>query len=322
MLTSKSARRLPPLHALRAFEAAARHMSFKAAADELAVTPTAISHHVRQLESTLGAKLFERRARRIELTPAGQELYPALRDGFDAFANSIARLKSRKLRGVATLSATVAFTARWLVPRVAAFHRANPRTDLRLHASDDPVDLHAGTADAAIRYGRGEYAGLGAEKLFDDVFAPVCSPALQLRRPQDLAQHALIHFEWRRARRDNPVWSRWLERAGLADLRGKGDLIFTDESQAIQAAVAGQGIALISLVLANDDLARGTLVQPFGPALPGYAYHLVYPPERAESERVIAIRRWIQREISSAGNGHSENANQGFLRFGIDLANT
>jgi LysR family transcriptional regulator, glycine cleavage system transcriptional activator len=305
MLRSKSARRLPPLHALRAFEAAARHLSFKEAAGELAVTPTAVSHHVRQLEDALEVKLFERRTRRIELTSAGQELYPILRDGFDAFANSIARLKSHKLRSVATLSATVAFTARWLVPRVAAFHSAHPRMDLRLHASDDPVDLQAGTVDAAIRYSRGEYAGLSAEKLFDDVFAPVCSPALHLRRPQDLARHTLIHFEWRRARRDSPVWSRWLKCTGLQDLRPRGDLILTDESQAIQAAVAGHGVALISLLLARDDLARGTLVQPFAQTLAGYTYYLMYPPERAESERISAIRTWIRGEMGRASPGSS-----------------
>ena len=141
MLRSGTGRRLPPLHALRAFEAAARHLSFKAAAEELAVTPTAISHQVRLLEDTLGLRLFERRARCVELTQEGRELYPVLRDGFDRFAWAIAQLRARRLRSVVTLSATVAFTARWLVPRAPSFHRANPRTDLRLHASDDPVDL-------------------------------------------------------------------------------------------------------------------------------------------------------------------------------------
>src|SRR5688572_5314523 len=172
MLRSKSSRRLPPLHSLRAFEAAARHLSFKKAADELSVTPTAVSHHVRALETALGVKLFERHARHVELTAYGRELYPVLHEGFDGFADAIARLKSRKVRTVVTLSATVAFTARWLVPRVAAFHKENPRMDLRLHASDEPADLRSGVADAAIRYGRGDYAGLKAEKLFQDVFAP------------------------------------------------------------------------------------------------------------------------------------------------------
>src|SRR5688500_13858985 len=144
MLRSKSSRRLPPLHSLRAFEAAARHLSVKKAAAELAVTPTAVSHHVRVLESALGVKLFERRVRHIELTTHGAQLYPVLREGFDAFADAIAQLKSRKVRTVVTLSATVAFTARWLALRVPAFHRDNPTMDLRLHASDDVADLRSG----------------------------------------------------------------------------------------------------------------------------------------------------------------------------------
>lgn len=295
MLRSKTVRRLPPLHALRAFEAAARHLSFKAAADELAVTPTAISHHVRQLEDTLGVRLFVREPRRIQLTQQGKELYPVLRDGFNSFANAITHLRSRRARTVATLSATVAFTARWLVPRVPAFHRANPLMDLRLHATDDVVDLKSGTADAAIRYGRGDFPGLQAELLFQDVFAPVCSPALKLRRPQDLTKHTLIHFEWRRAGRKNPVWSRWLEQAGLPQLRPKADLFFTDESQAIQAAIAGHGVALVSLVLTRAELAREILVQPFGPTLDGYEYHLVYLPQAAE--RITALRTWIKGEL-------------------------
>lgn len=301
MLRSKSSRRLPPLHSLRAFEAAARHLSFKKAAAELAVTPTAVSHHLRVLEGELGVKLFERHARHIELTAYGRELYPVLREGFDAFADAIARLKSGKVRTVVTLSATVAFTARWLVPRVPAFHKDNPRIDLRLHASDDLVDLRSGLADAAIRYGRGEYAGLTAERLFPDVFAPVCSPRLQLREVRDLQRHTLIHFEWRRQRRDNPTWNRWLQAAGVAELTAKADLILTDESQAIQAAIAGHGVALISVALVADELARGTAKRPFGPTLAGYQYDFVYPPRAEQSERIAALRTWIQKELRAAG---------------------
>jgi LysR family glycine cleavage system transcriptional activator len=304
MLRSKSSRRLPPLHSLRAFEAAARHLSVKKAAAELAVTPTAVSHHVRVLEDALGVKLFERHARHIELTVYGRELYPVLREGFDAFADAIARLKSRKVRTVVTLSATVAFTARWLLPRVAAFHRDNPSMDLRLHASDDTADLHSGMVDAAIRYGRGEYKGLTAERLFQDVFAPVCSPRLKLREARDLANHTMIHFEWRRQRRENPTWNRWLRVTGMPDLTAKADLIFTDESQAIQAAIAGHGVALLSLALIADELARSTLRQPFGPKLEldGYQYDLVYLPAAEQSARISALRAWIHKELQASGS--------------------
>src|SRR5690606_30476393 len=200
MLSSKSRRRLPPLHALRAFEATARHRSVKKAAAELAVTPTAVSHHVRVLEDALGVKLFERHPRRLELTAYGRDLYPVLREGFGKFADAIDRLKTKKLRTVVTLSATVAFTARWLAPRVPAFHRDHPNMDLRLHASDEVVDLRSGVADAAIRYGRGDYAGHAAETLFEDAYAPVCSPRLRVRDASDLAKHTMIHFEWRKRR--------------------------------------------------------------------------------------------------------------------------
>lgn len=299
MLRSKSSRRLPPLHSLRAFEAAARHLSVKKAAAELAVTPTAISHHIRVLEDILGVKLFERHARSIELTAYGRELYPGLREGFDKFADAISRLKAGKVRTVVTLSATVAFTARWLAPRVATFHRDNPGMDLRLHASDEVVDLRSGIADAAIRYGRGEYEGYAAEPLFEDAYAPVCSPRLRLRDARDLAKHPMIHFEWRRRRRENATWERWLKAARMPDLTPKADLIFTDESQAIQAAIAGHGVAMLSLALVSDEITRGTLVQPFGPTLrmEGYRYDFVYLPSQKNSAAIAALRAWIRKEL-------------------------
>jgi LysR family glycine cleavage system transcriptional activator len=299
MLRSK-ARKLPPLHALRAFEAAARRMSFKDAAAELSVTPTAVSHHIRQLEELLGIRLFERRSRTIALTPAGKELYPVLREGFDGFARAIANLKSRKLRRVATISATVAFSSHWLLPRAASFRRLNPGIDLRLHASNEPVDLHRGAADAAIRYGNGRYADLDSEPLFRDRFAPVCSPRLTLHRPEDLARHMMIRFEWTRPHRDTPTWERWLARAGLAHIQPAGELILTDESQAIQAAIEGQGVSLVSLMLTADLIAAGILVQPFDIVLEAYQYWLVYPQDKGESERVAALRKWVSAEAVRA----------------------
>lgn len=301
MLSYPARRRLPPLHALRAFEAAARHLSFKDAAAELAVTPTAISHHVRLLEETLGVRLFERRTRAVSLTPAGKDLYPVLRDTFDDIADAVLRLRAPRMRTVVTISATVAFTARLLVPRVSAFYETNPDMDLRLHASDEPADLHAGMADAAVRYGSGNYPGLKAEKLQQDVFAPVCSPALTLSWPEELAAHTLIHFEWRRARRNNPIWPRWLGMVGLGDLRPKANLVFTDETHAIDAAVAGKGVALLSLLLVVDEIERGTLVQPFLPTLDGYQYWLVYRADAQDSKPIQALGQWIRTSLGPRG---------------------
>jgi LysR family glycine cleavage system transcriptional activator len=295
-------RRLPPLGALRAFEAAARLQSFKRAAEELSVTPTAISHQIRALEEQTGVRLFERQTRRVALTAAAERLYPVLRKGFDAFAEAIAELAVRSQRRALTLSATLSFTAKWLVPRVASFRQACPDLDLRLHASDDPVDLHAGVADAAIRYGRGPYPGLIAERLIENRFAPVCSPRLALTQPIDLRGQALLHSEWRHPTLDTPSWRAWCERAGLDGIDVEAGLRFTDESHAIQSAIAGHGVALLSLALVADDLAAGTLVQPFGPVLEGYPHWFVYR-EGELSDEVAALRDWLRAQAELTGAG-------------------
>ncbi|WP_223621335.1 transcriptional regulator GcvA [Lysobacter sp. ESA13C] len=299
-----SGRRLPPLGSLRAFEAAARLHSFKRAAEELSVTPTAISHQIRALEAQIGVRLFERQTRKVALTAEAAALYPVLRDGFDAFAGAIAAIAARRQRRALTLSAPLSFTAKWLVPRVASFRAAYPDLDLRLHASDDPVDLHGGIADAAIRYGRGPYPGLVAERLIENRFAPLCSPRLGLRRPEDLRAQSLLHSEWRHPTEDTPTWQAWCARAGLAGLDVEAGLRFTDESHAIQAAIAGHGVALLSLALVADDLAAGTLVQPFGPALDGYP-HWLLRPDTPPSEEVLALRDWLRSEakVESAPAG-------------------
>lgn len=294
-----TARRLPPLGALRAFEAAARLQSFKRAAEELSVTPTAISHQIRSLEDQIGLRLFERQTRRVVLTAAAERLYPVLRKGFDAFAEAIAELSLRSQRRPLTLSATLAFTAKWLVPRVSSFRLACPDLDLRLHASDDPVDLHAGVADAAIRYGRGPYPGLIAEPLIGNRFAPVCSPRLALHRLEDLREHTLLHSEWRHPTPDTPTWRGWCERAGIDYIDVDAGLRFTDESHAIQSAIAGHGVALLSLALVADDIAAGALVQPFELSLDGHPHWFVYPQGRL-SDEVAELRDWLR---AQAGPG-------------------
>jgi len=268
-------RRLPPLSALRAFEAAARHGSFKNAAVELAVTPTAVSHQVRSLEDHVALRLFERRTRQVVLTDAGAQLYPVLRDGFDAFADAIARLTRPGAREQVTISATVAFTTRWLIPRVARFRERHPDIDLQLRASDDVVEIDTGGVDIAIRYGEGPYPGQTVTPLFADSFAPAFNPLLRIAGPEDLAARPLIDFEWRRRHAGNPTWSRWFEAAGLDAPQTPAALRFSEESHAIQAAVAGQGVALISLALVEEELAAGQLVQPFGPRLAGYRHHVL-----------------------------------------------
>ncbi len=288
-------RRLPPLASLRAFEAAARHMSFKRAAAELAVTPTAISHQIKLLEDTLGVPLFERFPRRLVITAAGLALYPGLRMGFDAFEKAVHAAAAGRGRRTVTLSATTAFTAKRLVPMVAAFRTAHPDIDLRLHASDAPVDIRGRAADIAVRYGRGPYPGLHSEVLAIDRFAPVCHPRLGIRSAEDLARTTLIHYEWRRVEPETPAWRRWLDHAGMGGaVDADGGLVFSDEGHAIQATIAGHGVALLSLVLVAGELADGTLVQPFGPVLGGYTYHVVHPTDPPDGDAVAAVRDWLK----------------------------
>lgn len=291
-------RRLPPLSALRAFEAAARNGSFKQAAEELAVTPTAISHQIRALEENLDCALFERRVRKVVLTDTGAQLYPVLRDGFDAFAEAIGRLRHRSSRTQVTISATTAFTARWLVPRVSGFRLQHPAIDLQFQASDDVVNVEAAGVDIAIRYGEGPYPDFAVLPLFADRFAPVFNPVLKIETLEDLAQRPQIAFQWRRRHPDNPTWSRWFAEAGLQPPFEQAQLRFSEESHAIQAAVAGQGVALASLALVKEELAARQLVQPFGPAISGFRHHLLI--RKGETSKAIGeVVDWLRAEAAA-----------------------
>jgi LysR family transcriptional regulator, glycine cleavage system transcriptional activator len=288
------ARKLPPLAALRAFEVAARHMSFQKAAHELFVTPTAISHQIRLLESTLGLTLFKRHVRRISLTEAGLHLFPVLREGFDTFERAVATLSARQQRRAVTITATTLFTARRLIPALGAFQTEHPGFELRLHASDDVIDLTDGIADVAVRYGDSAFENLVAESLCKERFGVVCSPSLGIRKHTDLAKATLIHTEWRRVDLQ-PSWRKWCEKAGISELKTAGGLRFTDDSHAIQAAIAGHGVAIASMFLLEDELARGVLVQPFGPTLEGASYHFLSTVEKMACEDVQAVRSWLKK---------------------------
>jgi LysR family glycine cleavage system transcriptional activator len=298
--TPRAARRLPPLSALRAFEAAARHGSFRHAADELAVTPTAISHRIRVLEEHTGLRLFVRQVRQVTLTEAGAQLYPVLQQGFDAFEAVLERLMQTKRRERVTVSATHAFTAKWLVPRVARFHARHPDIDLRLHAADEAVDLADHGVDIALRYGNGPWPGLTAEPMFADMYAPVANPMLKIDTPAALLAAPLIHFDWKKQSPANPTWEHWFAHAGLPWQPARGHLRYSDEGHAIQAAVAGQGVALLSLALVADELAQGYLVQPFGPALAGHTYHLAMRTTPPPGAAARTVADWLRREAGMA----------------------
>lgn len=291
-------RRTLPLSALRAFETAARLGSFKAAAEELAVTPTAVSHQIRGLEAQTGLALFNRQVRKVSLTDAGAQLYPVLRDGFDAFEATLIRLTRKQTRALVSISATSAFTVKWLVPRMAEFQRQLPDIDLQLQANDDVIDLRSTAVDIAVRYGRGPYPGLATEPLFTDRFAPVANPRLGVVSPEDMVRVPLIRFDWKRPQPENPTWERWFKVARRRQPPQAGQLRFSDEGHAILAAVAGHGIALVSLALIADELEAGHLVQPFGPAIDGHTYHLAMYADRPPSAPVQAVARWLRTQAA------------------------
>jgi LysR family glycine cleavage system transcriptional activator len=292
-----NARRLPPLTALRAFEAAARHLSFKHAATELSLTPTAISHQVRQLEDHLGVRLFVRGARRVDLTPAGQGLFPALRDGLDAMARAVQLVRPGTRPRALVLSTTMAFASRWLLPRLARFAASQPGIALHLHTSDEPIDLQGGAAQLAIRYGPDNYRGLDCVPLVPSRFAPVCAPGLRVRDVEDLARVPLIGFEWFRRDAATPDWPLWFERAGCAPVPRQ--LHFSDEVHAIQAAIAGQGVALINLALVAEELRIGMLCQPFGLELAGHGFHLAWAKAQDADPDIAKVRAWLLGEAAN-----------------------
>lgn len=288
---------LPPLMALRAFEATARLASFKDAAAELFVTPTAISHQVRKLESHLGLRVLERTPRSVTLTPAGAALYDAVASSFTEIARVSSLLRRGPAPAVLTLSATSAFLSQWLVPRLADLRRTLPELDLRLHASETAEPLNVGRIDVAIRYGRGPFAGVEATALTTDVFVPVCSPKLMISRPDDLREAKLIHVDGRRAPRPAPDWARWCDQAGLTGVDTLAGLRVTDSLHAVQAALACEGVAIVSRVLAADALASGLLVQPFSDVLRGETYHFVCPPGLGVQTDVAALRAWFENNL-------------------------
>jgi LysR family glycine cleavage system transcriptional activator len=294
---------LPPLTELRAFEAAARHLSFKVAAAELGVTPTAISHQIRLLEQHCGQPLFRRHPRPMALTAAGERLFPAIRDGLAKFAagfSSVRRDKKAPLR----VTATTAFAGRWLVPRLPSWRKAHPNISLEVIGTDTVLDLGAGDADLAVRYARKPPSNLVAQQLFRDRFFAVCSPDLlvksnPIRSPADIKQYPLIDCFWPPSDSEAPTWSRWAERARAtfeSDFRvsGPADMTFREESHGIEAAIDGQGIAICSDVLVANELKNRKLIKIFDIALPGFGFYIVYRQGHPRHRAISAFVSWAR----------------------------
>ncbi len=291
-------RRLPPLNALRAFEAAARHLSFTKAAEELGITPSAISHQLRGLEAHLGVRLFRRASRSLMLTDEGQSYLPALRDAFDAIHAATSRLATRTAAGPVTVSLLSSFAVRWLIPRLRRFQASHPEIEVRLSTTARPVDFRREDIDCAIRHGRGQWPGLAADLLLAEDLFPVCGPKLHegrrpLKAPHDLAHHSLLHIA---TRRDD--WRVWLNAVGIADVDPERGPVFETSDLALRAAAEGLGVAIASSALVEDDLEKGRLVAPFDVRLPtDSGYYFVVPEDRREQPKIAAFRAWLLEEV-------------------------
>jgi len=288
-----------PLNGLRAFEAAGRLLSFKKAADELNVTPAAVSHLIRTLEERVGHDLFVRHHRRLELSPAGDLLLPGLRDGLLTLDRSVRRLAMLDSERRLVIAASPTFAARWLLPRIQDFQAQHP--DLEVHISTSPhvVDLAGYEADVALRYGTGDYPGLFVEPLMSEGMTAVCSPALlegdhPLRQPEDLVHHTLLHDRSWGYVGSAPDWDMWLRAVGVTGVDASKGPHFDIATMALAAAVLGRGVALTTRSLVADDLEAGLLVTPFDLTVPIDArMYFVCLPEALKRSAVAALHDWV-----------------------------
>ena len=296
--------RLPSLNGLRAFEAAARHLSFTLAASELNVTQTAISHQIRRLEEELGIRLFIRQNRALALTPEARDYLPGVRAAFNDLRLATDRLLRKEDDKVLTVSTLASLAAKWLLPRLTDFQEQHPGIAVRITTSTGLVDFQRDNVDAAIRYGRGQWPGVRADWLMADELFPVCSPSLlradkPLRRPEDLRNHPLLHT----SNTNSDDWRLWLTAAGLpVDIARQPGITFDMIFMTIQAAIDGIGVAMGRTSYVQDDIAKGRLVVPFKIALPADAgFYLVAPEGRREAPKLAAFRQWIVAATQNKG---------------------
>lgn len=288
--------RLPPLNAIRAFEAVARHLSITLAADELSVTPGAVSRQIKSLEDSLGLELFKRSHRQISLTRQGSDYFKAVSKAIEDLREATRKLKQRKQRKQLKIRAYTTFAMRWLIPRLSDFHAQHPEIEVLLKASTDPVDFRKEDIDGAVRLGDGNWPGAHIHRLVSNILAPVISPATlaagpKLRKAADLRHYTLLHSM---ARPDD--WGYWIEAAGGArDLDPRAGMAYESSAMVYAAAAAGQGIAMAQLFLVADDLASGKLVMPFKKVLDmgDYTYYLLTPSHKTESPYMKTFRLWL-----------------------------
>jgi LysR family glycine cleavage system transcriptional activator len=300
-------RPLPPLNALRAFEATARHLSFSKAAEELHVTPAALSHQIRGLEDMLGLKLFHRRARAIELTEPARTIYPGIRTGFEAIREAVDRLDPGRQDRLLVVSSTPGLTAKWLVPRLYRFLALHPEIETRISASIAYANFTTDGVDVGVRLSSGVHPDLYVEKLSDEWLLPLCSPRLlegdkPLGTPQDLARFTLIQVDLPGV---VPTWADWLGMAGVTGIDATRGLRLNVADHALDAASEGVGVVLAYKVVASRDIALGRLVSPFGPEIPvpGRAYYFACAKGQEKRAPIKAFRDWVFAEIEETHAG-------------------
>ena len=297
-------RRLPPLNAIRAFEAAARNASFTRAAQELFVTQGAVSRHVATLEGWLGAKLFTRTQRGIELTAKGSAYFRVLRGALDQIDHATRQLQQSPDENLLRLKLPPTFAIRWLVPRLARFHAKHPGVDVQITTSHDPADFDREDVDAAIHSDFEPPVGPGFRRVLGEELLPVCSPGLvakglPLRKPRDLARHVLL-CSMNRPR----DWPAWLAAAGVPEIDGNSGLKFENAALAYQAAIDRLGVTIAQRALVEDDLRSGRLVAPFALSVKtSGGYDLAFPPHRPKSRRLQAFEEWLAREADATPGG-------------------
>ena len=304
---------LPPLNSLRAFEAVGRHLSFSKAANELNVTPGAVSQQIRGLEEFLEIKLFKRRNRSIVLTDSGQVFLPLLSDGFAGISAAVDSVRRSQGDEPLTITAAPSFTSKWLIPRLCKFQALHPEIDVRIDASSRLVDFVREDIDVGIRFGTGEIEGLDSVYLFSFDLIPVCNPDLKhegraLQDLSDLRHHTLLHSQDTDFDPSFPDWAMWLATAGVDDVDASRGIFFSQGEMVIEAAIEGQGIALAASVMAAGAIESGRLVQPFETRLPvRLSFHLITTRQKSRSSKIGAFRQWILDEsayLRNAETGH------------------
>ena len=293
---------LPPLNAVKAFEAAARFLSFTKAAQELNVTPGAVSQQIKLLEDYLDVHLFKRLNRQIVLTEAGQIFLPKLNQAFRLISESVEAVNSHHQDEPLTISAPPSFVAKWLIPRLSQFNKVHPEIDVRIDSSTRLVDFDQENIDVAIRFSQHEDTSLVSTHLMSLEIIPVCSPSLintgeGLYKPEDLKHQTLLHYESGRNEQNWPEWPMWLATMGIKDVDSTRGIYFNQKDMLTQAAIESQGVALVATIIAENDINQGRLVQPFSMTMPiHFSYYLVSSSQKSRRSKVQAFKQWIVKE--------------------------